>query len=145
MPVCPSCLRSSFLVFGDGSAPTLGILQIYLQKQNCQLVHCFTRANGRLHQISIIQRPGWLADAQSERSSHTIPDGVWLKLLVGAGLAHSQRRRVSDPTVRDWRATILQQIKVVGHGCRMAHDPRIHSKPILVSRPRQLTKKESIR
>lgn len=74
------------------------------------------------------------------RSSLTISDGVWLKLLVGAGLAHSQRRRVSDPTVRDWRATILQQIKVVGHGCRMAHDPRIHSKPILVPRPRQLTK-----
>lgn len=47
---------------------------------------------------------------------------------------------MGHPTVRDWRASILglQQIKVVGHGCLVAHDARVHSKAILVTRPRQL-------
>lgn len=47
---------------------------------------------------------------------------------------------MGNPTVRDGRASILglQQIKVVGHGCRVAHDARVHSKAILVTWPRQL-------
>lgn len=71
---------------------------------------------------------------------HTISDGVCLHLLVRAGLAHSQWRGVGDATVRDWRASILglQQIEVVGHGCRVAHDARVDGKAILVTWPGQL-------
>ena len=45
-------------------------------------------------------------------------------------------------TVRDGGASILglQQVKVVSHGCRVAHDARVHSEAILVAWPRQLRK-----
>lgn len=47
---------------------------------------------------------------------------------------------MGDATVGDWRAPILglQQIEVVGHGCRVAHDARVDGKAILVTRPGQL-------
>lgn len=86
----------------------------------------------------------WVLWPKGATPSPTISDGVWLELLIGAGLAHSQRRRVSDPAVRDGRATILQQVKVVGHGRRVAHDPRVHSEPVLVPWPRQLGTKETV-
>lgn len=49
---------------------------------------------------------------------------------------------MGHPTVRDGGASILglQQIEVVGHGCRVAHDARVNSKAILVTCPRQLGK-----
>lgn len=49
---------------------------------------------------------------------------------------------MGHPTVWDGGTSILglQQIKVVGHGCWVAHDARVHSKAILVTWPRQLRK-----
>lgn len=69
----------------------------------------------------------------------TVSDGVSLQLLVRAGLAHPQRRRVSH-AVRDGGASVLglQQVEVVGHGGRVVHEARVHGEAVLVTRPRQL-------
>lgn len=81
-----------------------------------------------------------------KEASPTISDGVRLELFVRAGLAHSERGRVSDPAVRDRRAAILslQQVEVVGHGCRVAHEPGVHGKAVLVPWPRQLTETNKV-
>lgn len=49
---------------------------------------------------------------------------------------------MGHPTVGNRGASILglKQIEVVGHGCWVAHDARVHSKAILVTWPRQLGK-----
>lgn len=112
----------------DGSGLSLDILLIYLKvKSNTP------NDNHMLDFSKQLIDFGW-------ELGHTISDGVCLHLLVRAGLAHSQRRGVGDATVRDWRASILglQQIEVVGHGCRVAHDARVDGKAILVTWPGQL-------
>lgn len=86
------------------------------------------------------ERHFW-GDTRGRRFPPTVSDGVrGLQLLVGAGLANPQGWGVGHAPVRDRWATVLglQQVEVVGHGGRVAHQARVHGEAVLVARPRQL-------
>lgn len=73
--------------------------------------------------------------------SPTVSDGVRrLQFLVGAVLPYPQWGGVGHTPVGYWGASVLglQQVEVVGHGCWVAHQARVHGKAVLVARPRQL-------